>query len=176
VTLLWFWTQPWKTVMRPEKLQEIAMRYAPVGIHIRYKRLIKPKRKKMNHLVPAHAHLFKEEMLAPRPVTREKLYVFLHECGHFTLRHFPPSWATNPVHKKLYTRPEAAHQPTHVQEYEAEQFAIQTMRREGIPVPRTMLASAKKYVRECIKADLKKARRRKKLMKIEPRIEEWANK
>lgn len=33
------------------------------------------------------------------------------------------------------------------------QWAISTMRREGLAVPRSMLAEAKTYVSECIKAD-----------------------
>lgn len=160
--------------MRPEKLEEIAMRYAPVGVHIRWKRLTKQTGRKKNHIYPAHAHLFKQEMLAPRPVTREKAYVFLHECGHFLLKHFPEDWAVTSLHKRLYTRKEPL--PSHVEEYEAEQFAIQTMRREGIPVPRSMLKDAKGYVRDCIRNDIRKAKRKKMKMKIEPRIEEWANK
>ena len=162
--------------MNLQKLAEVAARYAPVGVHIRYKRLNGPRGRKKSHLYPAHAHLYKQEMLAPRPTTREKLYVFLHECGHFHLRHFPEDWAVTPLHRRMYTRPEAASEPSHVQEYEAEQFAIQTMRREGIPVPRSMMKDAKGYVRDCIKDDLKKAKRKKRKMKIEPRIEEWANK
>lgn len=158
--------------MRPEKLTEIAMRYAPVGIKIRWKRRIRqsPGGRK-NHLYPAHAHVAKKEMLAPRPVTREKLYVFLHECGHFQLRHFPKSWTRNKMLRTLYTREDAL--PRHVEEFEAEQFAIQTMRREGVAVPQAMIRGAKAYVKDCIRLDKRKARRSKAKMKIEPRVEEW---
>ena len=159
--------------MKPEKLVEIATRYAPVGVRIRWKRHTAARGKKKVHLYPAYAHLFKQEMLAPKPVTREKLYVFLHECGHFNLKHFPRDWAVTPLHRKLYTRKTAL--PMHVEEFEAEQYAIQTMRREGIPVPRAMLADAKAYVRDCIRHDIRKAKRKKAKMKIEPRVEEWAN-
>ena len=159
--------------MTPLKFVEIAERYAPVGIKVRWKRRTNQKGRKKNHLYPAHAHLYKREMLTPKPITREKLYVYLHECGHFHLKHFPREWAVTSLHRRLYTR--AASLPTHVEEFEAEQFAIQTMRREGIPVPRAMLEDAKAYVRDCIRHDIRKSRRRKAKMKIDPRVEEWAN-
>jgi uncharacterized linocin/CFP29 family protein len=38
-------------------------------------------------------------------------------------------------------------------EYEAEQWAISTMRREGVPVPRSMIIDAKKYVSDCLKEE-----------------------
>jgi hypothetical protein len=71
---------------------------------------------------------------APKPVTRKSLYIWLHECAHGHLGH-------NRSGKK----------PSHVIEYEAEQWAHEKMREHGIPVPRAMTKRAKQYVARKIK-------------------------
>src|SRR5258708_6017824 len=68
-----------------------------------------------------------KEMIAPEPVTRKSLYIYLHEAAHIVLNH---------IGKK----------PTHVQEMEAEKQAHAWMREAGIPVPRAMTKRAKAYV------------------------------
>lgn len=78
--------------------------------------------------------------------------MLLHEFAHVHLKHW---------HVGL---PEAQI------EYEAEHWAIATMRREGIAVPRVMIRKARQYVRWCIKREKEKGRR-----KIAPHVEEWAN-
>lgn len=83
-------------------------------------------------MIPAHASINKKEILAPRPDTPEALYVFLHECAHFNLKH----WNVD--------------RDEYINEYEAERWAAMIMRLEGVPVPRRMVAGAKKYVRDCI--------------------------
>jgi hypothetical protein len=55
------------------------------------------------------------------------LLTFLHECAHLILGHLETD---NPV----------------MEEYEAERWAIDTMRREGIKVPREELMEAKRSV------------------------------
>jgi hypothetical protein len=125
---------------------EIAKRYRPIGVKVRFKR--------GTSLKPAHAKVFKDgtkEILTPRPDTREGLYYFLHECSHLILRHF---------HIPM---------PVWQMEYEAEQWTIATMRREGIPVPHSMLREAKKYVRQCIKEDKKKTK------KVPYKVRRWCN-
>lgn len=105
------------------KLAAVAKRYRPKGVKIKYKRGKK--------LGPAYALVREDgskEMLTPKPVTREALFYYLHECAHFVLRHW---------HMRI---------PLWQQEYEAEQWAIATMRREGIPVSRRSMADAKNYV------------------------------
>ena len=79
----------------------------------------------------------------PRPDSRSALYVYLHECAHHHLGHCKPDYR----------------EPLWLQEYEAEQWAIATMRREGVPVPRRMIHEAKKYVKECATIDAQKGRR-----------------
>lgn len=107
-------------------LADIARRYKPHGVKVRWRR---------KGLYPAYAWFDRKMIYAPRPDTREGLFVYLHECAHFHLKHW---------HVDI---------PLARQEYEAEQWAISTMRREGLAVPRSMLAEAKTYVSECIKAD-----------------------
>lgn len=69
-------------------------------------------------------------IVAPLPTTRNRLYIFLHECGHAHLGHFKRS----------------KRKPRHVEEMEAEQWAHAKMREHGIPVPRKMTQRAKRYV------------------------------
>lgn len=69
-------------------------------------------------------------MAVPRPFTRKSLCIFLHECAHFHLGHCERNCRT----------------PKHVREYEAEHWAHEAMREAGIPVPRSMTESARRYV------------------------------
>ena len=130
-----------------EQFQTIAAKYAPPYIKIRYKR----KRNGRIILKPAHACIRREEILTPRPVSPEALAFFLHECAHFHLRHFAPHESQRPLLRKLYTGGET--KTLAEQEYAAERYAIETMKREGVPVPRNVLAGAKLYVAECLEFD-----------------------
>lgn len=122
------------------RYSSLAEKYAPKGIRIRWKR--GPK------IMPAHAMLYEAEMLVPRPATRSALYVFLHECGHYHLKHFNPCDTESPRLRLAYT---GNGQLSRAQEeYEAEQWAIAIMRLEGIKVPKIMLRDAKRYVRQCL--------------------------
>jgi hypothetical protein len=68
-----------------------------------------------------------KRMIAPQPVTRKALYIYLHEAAHLVLNH-------------------TGRKPAHVQEMEAEKQAHVWMREAGIPVPRSMTKRAKAYV------------------------------
>lgn len=68
------------------------------------------------------------KIIAPEGRTRKQLYVLAHECAHLALKHF------------------ARKQPRHVEEFQAEKWAHDALRRHGIPVPRTMTRRAKQYV------------------------------
>jgi hypothetical protein len=127
-----------------KRYYEIAKRYRPKGVKIRFK-------KEYCSPAPAYARLLEDgtkEIYTPRPDTRDGLFYYLHECAHVILRH-------------LYINI-----PTWKQEYEAEQWAIATMRREGVPVSRTMLKEAKRYVKNCIKEDKSKP-------KVPYKIRKW---
>lgn len=116
----------------------IAKRYRPIGVKVRFKR-------ETSSLGPAHARLHAngtKEILSPNPATRDGLFFFLHECAHFVLRHW---------HVDI---------PVWRQEYEAEHWAIATLRREGVPVSKEMIREAKRYVRGLVVAHLKKGRPR----------------
>jgi hypothetical protein len=117
----------------PAKLLAVAKRYKPLGVRVRFKRGKK--------LGPAYAIILpngEREILSPRPVTREGLFYFLHECGHLVLRHW---------HVDI---------PVWQQEYEAELWAMATMRREGIPVSIQSIRDAKEYVRGIVVAHIEK--------------------
>jgi len=75
-----------------------------------------------------------KRIIAPRPVTRKALYIFLHECAHAHLGH---------AHN--------GKKPRHVEEMEAEKWAHDKMREHGMPVPRSMTKRAKAYVGRKIK-------------------------
>ena len=83
---------------------------------------------KHNKSLSGYAMLKTKHLVAPKPVTRKSLYIWLHECGH----------------AQLHGRP--AKKPRHVEEMEAEQFAHRVMREHGIPVPRSMTQRAQRYV------------------------------
>ena len=129
------------------RFREIANRYTPPFIKIRWKR------KKNGKVVlrPAHACLKKEEILSPRPETIEGLAYFLHECAHFWLRHFVPEEANSPKMEKLYTG--GATETESQQEYEAEQWTISTLRREGLSVPDHVIEDMRRYVASCVRSE-----------------------
>lgn len=127
------------------RFHEIARRYTPPYIRVRFKR----KRNGKVVLSPAHACIGREEMLVPRPDTIEGLAYYLHECAHFWLRHFTTSEANNKKMRDLYTG--GATESLAQQEYEAEAWTIATLRREGIAVPDHVLADMRQYVEACIK-------------------------
>jgi hypothetical protein len=119
------------------RLAEVAKRYKPNGVSIKWR--------KDEYLTPAHAIQHADgtkDMYVPKPTTREALFVYLHECGHHHLGHCKPEYRA----------------PLWRQEYEAEQWTIATMRREGIAVPRSMIMEAKKYVGLCADIDREKGR------------------
>lgn len=127
-----------------ERFAEIARRYTPAFIKVRFKR------RKNGKLVlkPAHACLQREEMLVPRPVTLEALVYYLHECAHFHLRHFDLDEGRTPALRQLYAG--SATETVAQQEFEAEHWTIATLRREGIAVPAHVLEDMRNYVRQCI--------------------------
>lgn len=143
-----------------DKFKAIADKYAPQGIKIRYKR--------GTAIMPAHANLYEGEMLVPRPKTREALYIFLHECGHFHLKHFN---ACDTEVAKLRIAYTGNGQLTRAhEEFEAEQWAMNTMRMEGLKVPQSMIKEARKYVRQCMKLKPKHD------AETPGHIQQWANK
>lgn len=123
--------------MTARRYLEIAKRYRPARCKVRFRR--------GSEIVPAHAVIHADgsrEIYVPRPVTRDALFVYLHECGHLFLGHCSPGYS----------------EPLWKQEYEAEQWATSIMRLEGVSVSRKMLNMAKSYVRECIRQDRKEGR------------------
>jgi hypothetical protein len=91
-------------------------------------------------------------MLVPRLISVEALAFYIHECGHFHLKHFTKDEAKGcPVLESLYT----GRTPKTVaeMEYEAEQYTITTMRKEGLHVSQELLGIMKLYVAECIDED-----------------------
>lgn len=100
---------------------------------------------------PAHGVLIDALCLLPRADTVFGCYVNLHERGHFLLRHFNECDAPTKKLAELYTGNGELTEAE--QEYQAEQWAISTMRRHGIPVSKTILKSAKQYVRDCLRDD-----------------------
>lgn len=73
----------------------------------------------------------RKHISCPKPTTRRRLYILAHECGHVALNH-------------------ANSKPSHRQEYEAEQYAHDAMRRHGVAVPRKETNAAKEYVAQRI--------------------------
>lgn len=86
----------------------------------------------------------------PPPTTRRRLYVFAHECGHVLLGH-------------------DGRKTRHREEYEAERWAHDALRRHGIRVSRRSSHSAKKYVRRRITEAFLRGSKR-----IDPEAAKWS--
>ena len=128
------------TPLNPEFLK-IARKYAPKGIRIRWRR--------DNKLKPAHADLIKRELLSPRLISVNALAFFIHECGHFHLKHFTKKEAKgDPFLEYLYTG--RTPKTVAAMEYEAEQYTITVLRKEGYTVSQELLGEMKTYVADCI--------------------------
>ena len=111
-----------------DRLVKIAKKYKPRGVFVKFRR--------DHYLTPAHADVLHDGtkiLYVPKLESREALFLFLHECAHHHLGHLKPGYRA-PIWKM---------------EYEAEMWAIRTMRSEGMRVPRAMIAEAKRYVAEC---------------------------
>lgn len=101
-----------------ERFEAIAMKHFPEGYTLEYRKSLSGRH---NGKV--------KRIIAPRPVTRKALYIFLHECAHAHLGHYDNGKA-----------------PRHVEEMEAEKWAHEKMRDSGVAVPRSMTKRAKAYV------------------------------
>lgn len=122
------------------KLEQIALKYVPEGWTVEYRKSLS-----------GRAYGTRKLIQAPRPITRRALHIFLHECGHAHL-HF------NGKKQKRY-----------IEEYQAEQFAFDTMRKEGVAIPRQSLERAKRYVaRKIAQAEVRGAKH------IDPEVRRWA--
>lgn len=81
---------------------------------------------------------WEERKIVCRPIVcRGSLYLYLHEAGHVNLQH---------------GKYEDGEVPLWLIEYEAEQYAITSMRAAGVAVPREAIVAAKSYVRRCIES------------------------
>jgi hypothetical protein len=81
----------------------------------------------------------KRLIYAPHVVEEFTLQILLHEFGHVHLDHWGKGASVQ-----------------HREEYEAERWAIEIMRMEGISVPRAAEARFRRYIRLCIKEDAAK--------------------
>lgn len=84
----------------------------------------------------AFADFEAKKIVCPPLVCRSSLFIYLHECGHVHMQH---GRNANDV-------------PAWEEEYEAERYAIDAMRSEGVAVPLEAIRAAKRYVRQCIES------------------------
>ena len=99
-----------------ERFEAIAKQETPDGITVEYRKQLS-----------GRAWVSIKKVSVPRPRTRRALHIYLHEIAHIVLDH-------------------RRQKPRHVEEYEAETWAFETMRKHGISVPRKSLQRAKQYV------------------------------
>lgn len=76
---------------------------------------------------------------APYVTDPETLHFLLHEFGHVHLKH----WTTGKSSR-------------HREEFEAERWAAEIMRIEGVPVSATIKKAIRAYIRDCIAEDQSK--------------------
>ena len=74
-----------------------------------------------------HASFRQKWVSIPPPTTRRRLYIAAHEAGHIALEH-------------------VRNKPKHRQEFEAERYAHDSLRKHGISISRKSTIQAKQYV------------------------------
>lgn len=117
----------------PLQIAELVERYTPTGW-----RVVQSMRR-----YHSHSGLAVEEtktLYVPTVLDPGSLFIFFHECGHVVLGHFEARWSQ------------------HVEEFEAETYAIRMMRAEQIPIPRWVMREAKSRVRGHLESDVRKKR------------------
>lgn len=100
----------------------------------------------------AEADAERRVIRAPYVIDAYTLSILLHEYGHVHLKHFTTGLAT-----------------LHRQEFEAERWAMEIMRIEGVPVTDDIKRGARRYIRHCIKKDMEAG------LSIEPHVRRFAN-
>jgi hypothetical protein len=101
--------------------------------------------------VEGEAHPKSKTIYIRQLKTHADLFIFLHECGHVDLGHFEQDL------------------PKHVEEYEAEMYAITAFRGTGLLLPAGVLQDAKDRVQAHIEADEARC------IFISPTIRKWAS-
>jgi len=132
-----------------ERYTAIAMKYVPESWTVQFRKSLSGK-----------CYYCSKTISAPKPVTRKSLYIFLHECGHANL-HAPLVFNRLSEYRK---------KPKHVIELEAEQWAHERMRENGVAVPRSMTIRAKKYVGRKVNQAVARGSKN-----IDPRARHFAN-
>jgi hypothetical protein len=127
-----------------ERIDEIVKRYRPKGWRVRES---KHRYKSRSALADPARRVF----YVPTLCDANALFLFLHECGHVHLRHW---------HIK---------QPAHREEFEAERYAANTLRSEGIQLPRWILDDARTRVGMHIEDDERRG------IAIQPHVRRWTN-
>jgi hypothetical protein len=83
----------------------IAAKHTPPNVTVKY-----------HNSGDGHALVKQRKIFVPYPTARDRLFIYLHEVAHVVLKH-------------------TGKKPVHVQEMEAQQWAIRVMREERMPVP-----------------------------------------
>lgn len=164
-----------RTKWTPIRLREVEEAYPLVGIRISYKRKVRRGGKKVrrirrngklvnrwvvsggklvNKYAPAYASLLDAVCRLPKADTIYGLYMNLHERAHLILRHFNPEDAPDARLREMYTGNGFLNEAE--QEFQAEQWAITTMERHGVPVPKKVRDDARRYIQECAVLDVKR--------------------
>lgn len=121
-----------------ERCMEVAMRHLPKGYTYEFRKGLS-----------GYCCRKRKHIVAPKPVTRKALFVWLHECNH----------------QHAYSQ-----LPSYEVEYLCETFAIETMEKEGIKVHPDSVADAKRYVNKRLKQGLRSGLAKE---KVKPEIAAW---
>jgi len=127
-----------------------AERYLQIGRRIADEAGVRQFDETPGNALYGRAYTKQQRIKAPTPTTRNRLYIFAHECGHVALGH-------------------RYRQPVWREEYEAERWAHDALRRHGVAVPKKMTASAKAYIASKIRRALRRGAKR-----IDPAVARWA--
>jgi len=130
--------------MSPERINDLVKRHRPRGWRVAQSK----HRYKWDSAACCNV---KRILYVPTLKDDESLFLFFHEVGHVLKKHF------------------SRNLPHHVEEFEAELYAVHLFRAENIPVT--------KYIRQCIRERLCSwiESDRKKGVPIQRHIARWAN-
>lgn len=130
--------------------EDVIKRYRPRGWRVRYSKrkdviaaesfaywsLKNPPAASSSMKTVAIADPVKRVIYAPHVVDPFTLHTLLHEFGHVHLKHWSDGESV-----------------CHREEYEAERWAAEIVRMEGIKVPRASLRAMRQYIKACIAKD-----------------------
>lgn len=132
--------------MHPDRLQDLVQKYLPKGWRVIFHPKLLDKWGSHGSCVYLPKRIYLRKLSS-----HADLFIFFHEVGHVILEHFPRDLEK------------------HVEEYEAETFAIQAFKDCNIHLPAAVVRDAQERVAGWITHDLEQC------VSIDPMVAKWVD-